>query len=330
MKRALILTLIPLVCALLALGVGHIYISPVDVLLGLGHLIAPETFPANQDTSMVIINIRLPRVLAAMCIGAAISVAGAAYQGLFQNPLMSPDLLGASHGAGFGASLAILLGFNIFGIQSTAFVFGMSAVGLVCLIGSRVRSNPLLGFLLTGVLVWSLFNAATSYLKFAADTYDKLPSLTFWLMGSLATITYQDLLIILAPLGVGFVGLLFMRWPLNVMTTGEENAKALGINTGVIRFLTIACATMLTAASVCIAGIIMWVGLLVPHIVRSLVGPNFRDLIPASISIGAVFLLVVDTLARTMSLLEIPLGVLTSFVCAPFFFYLMMRDKARF
>lgn len=282
----------------------------------------PHGLDANFDT--IIFTIRLPRILAAIIVGAALSVAGAAYQGIFKNPLVSPDILGASAGAGFGATLAIILSLNSLGIQLLAFAFGLLAVGVTYLIGARfVRTNISLILILAGILVGTLFSSFISLLKYVADPYEKLPAITFWLMGGLTRIELSDLYIVLVPVVVGLVPLFMLRWRLNVMAFGDEEAQTLGVNTKSLRLLTIVSATLVTAAVVSISGIIGWVGLLVPHLARFLVGPDYRLLIPASLLIGSIYLLLVDTLARAILPIEIPLGIFTAIIGAPLFIYLL-------
>lgn len=278
----------------------------------------------DENFEAVIFNIRLPRILAAIIVGAALSVAGAAYQGIFKNPLVSPDILGASAGAGFGATVAIILSLNGLGIQLFAFVFGLLAVFITYLIGSRlIRTNISLILVLAGIIVGTLFSSFISLLKYIADPYEKLPAITFWLMGGLARVEMSDIYIILVPVIVGLVPLFLIRWRLNVMVFGDEEAQSLGVNTSSLRLITIFSATLVTAAVVSISGIVGWVGLLVPHLARFLVGPNYRLLIPASLLLGSIYLLLVDTLARIILPIEIPLGIFTAIIGAPLFIYLL-------
>jgi len=274
--------------------------------------------------STVVILIRLPRILAAGLIGAALSTAGLSYQGMFRNPMVSPDILGASTGAGFGAALSILLGFGYFGITLTAFAFGLSAVLLACLVSRFSRLNGTLALILGGIMISSLFSAGTSFIKLIADTQDQLPAITYWLMGSLTSIRQTDLPFIAIPIGIGLLPLFFLRWRINLLTVGEDEAKSMGIHTGRLRLVVIICATLVTAASVAVSGMIGWVGLVIPHFSRMIFGYDYRRLIPASILMGAIFLIVVDNIARTVLTSEIPLGILTSFVGAPVFIYLIL------
>ena len=291
-------------------------------LLGLS-----KSWPDTVET--VLFSVRLPRVLAAMIIGAALSLSGATYQGLFKNPMVSTDILGASAGAGFGAAIAILLSFNVIGIQVFAFLFGMGAVMLTCVISTIIgrNNNEILVLVLTGMVVSTLFSSFISMIKYLADPDSKLPAITFWLMGGLSSITSEDVIILSITVLLGAVPLYLIRWKLNVLSFGEEEAKALGIDTFKIRFLVIVCSTLMTAAAVSLGGMIGWVGLIIPHFARMLVGPNYKVLIPTSILIGSTYILMVDDIARSLFPLEIPIGILTSLIGAPFFIFMLLKGK---
>ena len=321
------LVLLLLAMGLFSIGIGRYPVPPGEVI----RIILARVIPLEKtwiDTlETVVFNVRIPRIMAAVLVGAALSGAGAAYQGMFKNPLVSPDILGASAGAGFGASLAFFLSLSVFGTQALSFCLGLFAVLFAYLVGSRVRHDPLLALVLAGILISSVFSAATSLLKYVADPYDKLPAITFWLMGGLSSMTMHDLKLALIPIFLGAVPLYLVRWKINVLALGEEEAQALGLNTGRLKLLVVFCATLMTAASVSISGIIGWVGLLVPHIARMLVGPNYRVLLPTSFLVGGIFLLLVDNLARNIAAIEVPLGILTALVGAPFFIYLISRRR---
>ena len=274
----------------------------------------------------VVLNIRLPRIACAALVGAALSVAGASYQGMFRNPMVSPDLLGASTGAGFGAALAILCSFSYFGITVMAFCFGLAAVTLAYFVSRFSRLNATLGMVLAGVMIGSLFSAGTSFVKLVADTEDQLPAITYWLMGSLSSVKGRDTLFALIPIAVGTVPLLLLRWRVNLLTLSEAEARS--INTDRLRLAVIICATLVTSASVAVSGMIGWVGLVIPHFCRMLFGYDYRRLIPASILMGATFLMVVDNIARVITAGELPIGILTSFVGAPVFLYLIVTGGA--
>jgi len=268
--------------------------------------------------------VRGPRVLAAVLVGAALAVAGTAFQGLFRNPLVSPDILGASSGAALGAVIGIYFSLGVFGIQGLAFVGGIVAVAAVYMIGSAVRSrDPILVLVLTGVVVGSLLGAGVGLVKYLADPYNQLPAMTFWLLGSLSATTVSDLVPLFGPVALGTLVLLALRHRMNVMSLPDEEARALGLATGPLRVAIVAAATLVTSASVATAGIIGWVGLVVPHLARSLVGPDFSRLLPAAAILGGGYLLLIDTLARNIAQIEIPLGILTAVVGTPFFIWLL-------
>src|SRR5262250_3177186 len=280
-----------------------------------------EVLPAVEN---VVLLVRGPRVVAAALVGAALAVAGTAFQGLFRNPLVSPDILGASSGAALGAVLGIFFSLGVFAIQSLAFAGGLLAVAAVYLIGSAVRSrDPVLVLVLTGVVIGALLGAGVGLVKYLADPYNQLPAMTFWLLGSLSATTLSDLLPLFGPVAAGTLVLITLRWRMNVMSLPDEEARALGVPTGPLRVIIVAAATLVTSASVATAGIIGWVGLVVPHMARSLVGPDFARLIPAAALLGGGFLLVIDTVARNSAAIEIPLGILTAVVGTPFFIWLL-------
>ena len=309
---------------LLALTVGRYPVGLGDLLSVLyakatGH--RADVVPAVES---VILQVRGPRVIAAMLVGAALAVAGTAFQGLFRNPLVSPDILGASSGAALGAVTGIYLSLGVFAIQLVAFVGGLIAVAIVYVIGASVRSrDPILVLVLTGVVVGSLFGAGVGLVKYLADPYNQLPAMTFWLLGSLSATGIADLLPLFGPVALGAAVLIALRWRMNVMSLPEEEARALGVATGPLRIAIVAAATLVTSASVATAGIIGWVGLVVPHLARSLVGPDFARLLPAAAILGGGYLLLIDTLARTMAQVEIPLGILTAVIGTPFFIWLL-------
>ncbi len=277
--------------------------------------------PAAID---VLLQIRGPRVLAAVLVGAALAIAGAAFQGLFRNPLVSPDLLGASSGAALGAVLGIFFSLGVFAIEACAFAGGLVAVGAVYVVGSAMRArDPILLLVLTGVVIGALLGAGVGLVKYVADPYNQLPAMTFWLLGSLSATTASDLVPLVGPVALGTLVLVALRWRMNVMSLPDEEARALGVPTRPLRIAIIAAATLVTSASVAAAGIIGWVGLVVPHIARTLVGPDFAKLLPAAALLGGGFLLAIDTVARTATATEIPLGILTALVGTPFFIWLL-------
>ena len=276
----------------------------------------------------IVLNVRLPRILAAALIGAALSVAGVCYQGMFRNPMVSPDLLGASTGAGFGAALAILCAAGYLAITLSAFFFGLAAVLLAYLISRKSRLEEALSMVLAGMMISSLFTAGTSFIKLVADTDNQLPAITYWLMGSLTSVRAQDVRFAALPILIGLIPLLLLRWRINLLTLSDAEARSMGVDTRRLRLVVIVCATLMTAASVAISGMIGWVGLVIPHFCRILFGYDYRRLLPGCVMLGASFLMLVDTLARTLTTSEIPLGILTSFVGAPVFLYLILKGGA--
>ena len=277
----------------------------------------------------IVLNVRLPRILAAVLVGAALSVAGVCYQGMFRNPMVSPDLLGASTGAGFGAALAILCAASYAAITCSAFFFGLAAVLLAYLVSRGSRLDEALSMVLAGMMISSLFTAGTSFIKLVADASNQLPAITYWLMGSLTSVRRRDVLFAAGPILLGLVPLLLLRWRINLLTLSDAEARTMGVDTRRLRLVVIACATLMTAASVAVSGMIGWVGLVIPHFCRILFGYDYRRLLPGCALLGAGFLIVVDTLARTLTTAEIPLGILTSFVGAPVFLYLILTGGKR-
>jgi len=293
----------------------------IDLLIG-----KSQALPPTART--VLFEIRGPRVLSALLVGAALAAAGTAYQGMFRNPLVSPDILGVSTGAALGAVGAIFLSLGVFATQLFAFGGGLAAVALVYWIGSRMRGHePMLALVLTGVVIGTLLGSAIALLKYLADPYNQLPAITFWLLGSLAAIAPQDLAVA-APLALaGLAPMLLLRWRVNLLSLPDDEARALGVDTRRLRSVVVAAATLMTAAAVAVSGIIGWVGLLIPHAARLVVGPHFGRLLPLSMLIGAAFLLAVDTLCRTIAPIEVPPGVLTALIGTPFFLWLFALSR---
>ena len=319
---ALLLAALMLAAAL----VGAYPLSLGEMLAAVGRRLTGAPPQGQIDT--VLFEVRLPRVLAAVVVGAAIAAAGAAYQTLFRNPLVSPDILGVSTGAGLGAVLGIFLSLPVAGIQLSAFVIGLATVGLVYGIASMVHGrDPILVLVLAGVVVGSLAGAAISLMKILADPYDQLPAIVFWLLGSLSAIRKGEVWAAVPLVLIGLVPLVLLRWRINVLSLGDEEAKALGVEAGRLRLFVIAAATLMTASVVAISGVIGWVGLVIPHIARMAVGPSFDRLLPTAMLMGASYLLLVDTLARTMARIEVPIGILTAIIGAPFFLWLLAKGR---
>jgi iron complex transport system permease protein len=319
----IVLLLFLLIAFLTSLSVGRytIQLDSVFKILFLGERI-------DSTATFVIFNVRLPRVIAALAVGATLAVTGAAFQGLFKNPLVSSYQLGVSSGAGFGAALAIIAGAGTFLIQGSAFIFGMIAVGASFAISRIYKGSSTLTLVLAGIIVGSFFSALVSLMQYIADPRDTLPSIVFWLMGSLSSVTFNNLLPALAIMLVGIAGLIVVRWRINILAMGEDEARSLGINMKMLVGIVVACGTIATASAVCISGVIGWIGLVIPHIGRMIVGPDYKKLIPVSILIGGVYLVFIDDIARTLIAGEIPLGILTALLGTPFFAYLLSKSKA--
>ncbi|SUA53050.1 Probable ABC transporter permease protein HI_1471 [Oligella ureolytica] len=284
---------------------------------------------AETNADMVLWNLRLPRLLAGILVGASLAVAGASYQAMFKNPLVSPDILGVSAGAGLGAVFAIFLSLPLAAVQLFAFVGGLMAVALVYLISLTSRQfDPTLVLVLAGVAIGSLLGAGISLIKILADPYSQLATITFWLLGGLNAVSKSELLWALPFMLLGLLPLILLRWRINLLSLSDMEAQALGVNTGFLRFLLIICATLMTAAAVSFTGIIGWIGLVIPHVARLLVGPEFSRLLPSSLLIGSIFLVLTDNVARNAASIELPLGVLTSLIGAPFFLYLLLKGRS--
>ncbi|MBR4039178.1 MAG: iron ABC transporter permease [Clostridia bacterium] len=307
---------------------GRYDMSPLEVIRILLSRLIPMQETWSRSMEAVIMNVRLPRIALACMVGACLSLAGAAYQSVFQNPMAAPDILGASSGACFGAALAILLGLARGGVTVFAFAASMLTIALVYLVSARTKGARSVSILLSGVMISSLFSAGASYIKLVADPSDQLPEITYWMMGSLSGARLGDVTFALIPMALGALPLLLLRWRINLLTLSEEEATALGANTGRLRLIVVLSATLLTAGSVSVSGMIGWVGLVIPHLSRRLVGNNCRHLLPASMLMGAVFLLLVDNVSRNLLATEIPIGILTALIGAPFFIYLMTRKES--
>ncbi|HCY84896.1 MAG TPA: ABC transporter permease [Desulfobacteraceae bacterium] len=277
----------------------------------------------------IVVHIRLPRIILGAMVGASLSVSGAAFQGMFRNPLVSSGMLGVSSGAGFGAALALILFDHFFWVYPFSFGFGLIAVLLCFIIGRFTSANQSITLVLGGVIVGSVFSALISFLKYVADPMDELPAIVFWLMGSLSRADYTHILVAGIPMIAGTIGLIAVKWKLNVLAMGDREAQSLGLNVKAYRLFVIICATLATAGAVCVSGVIGWIGLVVPHMGRMLTGNDNRRLIPACISIGACFLIIVDDISRLLTSSEMPLGILTSILGGPFFIYLLKKTKGR-
>jgi iron complex transport system permease protein len=325
--RRLVLVVVPLVLLYVSLFVGRFYVAPADVIRILASCIVtiPHDWPDSVAT--IVLQIRLPRALVAMAVGAGLSISGAALQGMFRNPLVSTDVLGVSTAAGFGAALAILLDAGVLGLQLSAFAFGLLGVLITYMVARVYRTTPALMLVLSGVIVGAFFGALLSGAKFVADPESKLPAITYWLLGSFNATTSRTVFTVVPVIAVGIAGLLLVRWQLNVLSMGDDEARALGVRTEWLKGAIIACATLTTSAAVSVCGVVGWVGLVIPHLARMLVGPDHRALLPATLSLGASYMLLIDGLARTATAVEIPVGILTAIIGAPFFAYLQRRTS---
>ncbi len=313
---------------LVALAYGPFPLTLDDVVRATRRLAAGNDVGPTTSGEIVFMRVRLPRVAAAILVGAALSGAGATYQTLFRNPLVSPDILGVSTGAGLGAVLGILMSMSVLGIETLAFAGGVATVLLVYLISSSLRGHDrTLVLVLSGVVIGALAGACISLVKILADPYDQLPAITFWLLGSLAGVKLADLAVTAPLVLIGVVPLFMERWKIGVLSLGDDEARSLGVDVGRLRAVVIGGATLMTAAVVAISGVIGWIGLMMPHIARMMVGPNFNRLLPASMLLGAAFLLVVDTIARSLARVETPIGILTAVLGAPFFLWLLARGR---
>ena len=324
-KTVHIMGVILILCVFASFLLGR-YPVPLGELMGIlgSKLGLPiEKFWTDQMEAAVW-NIRLPRVVMSVLVGACLASAGASYQGVFQNPMASPDILGASAGAGFGAALAILLGASSVGITVGAFAASLVTVALVFTVSRHARGDRVLGLVLAGIMVSSLFQSGTSFLKLVADPNNQLPQITYWLMGSLSGAKWSDLGFVILPVLIGLIPLLALRWQLNVITMGDDEARAMGVNAHRVRMGIVICSTLVTASAVSVSGMIGWVGLVIPHMMRRLVGSDYRFLMPASMLGGGIFLLVVDNVSRNATTSGIPIGILTAFIGAPFFLWLIM------
>ena len=320
--------------ALLALFLLSFVVGRYGVPLGqVVRILLSGVLPLGQtwtdNMAIAVLNVRLPRILLACLVGCGLSAAGTGYQTVFQNPMAAPDILGASSGACFGASLAILTGQSAVMITVFAFLASLLSVALVYLVGNHTRGNRVVNLLLAGIMVGSLFSACTSYIKLVADPTNQLPQITYWLMGSLSGTRMGTVRFAAVCMAVGLVPLLLLRWRMNLLTLSPDEARAMGVHTDRLRLAVILSSTVLTAAAVSVSGMIGWVGLVIPHLSRRIVGSDCRRLMPMACLFGAAFLLLVDNMARCLTATEIPIGILTAFVGAPFFIYLMVKGGGR-
>ncbi|WP_461612414.1 FecCD family ABC transporter permease [Clostridium sp. Marseille-QA1073] len=310
-----------------SLFMGRYIVSPKVVLEILHSHIFKVNLNMYEVERSVVLRIRLPRTILSLLIGAGLAISGTTFQGLFKNPLVSPDVLGVSSGAGFGVALGILIFNNSTFTSLSAFTFGIVSVVLIFLLAKNKNKVTVLSLVLSGIVVSSIFSSLISLVKYVADPYDKLPAITYWLMGSFAKTSFKDIKLVIVPIMAGIIILLLLRWRINILSLRDEEANSLGVNPVKIRLIAIICATIITASSVTVVGVIGWVGLVIPHIARRIVGVDHKNLLPASGIIGAIFLTIVDIVARTATSVEIPIGILTALIGAPFFGYLLKRNR---
>jgi iron complex transport system permease protein len=322
-----------LLMVLVSLGVGRFPISAMEVLSLVSAALFGGTANAPENADLILFSIRGPRIVAAFAVGAALAAAGAAYQNLFRNPLVSPDILGVSSGAALGAVLGIFMALPLIAIQGLAFIGGLSAVAAIYLIGSSLARthghDAMLTLVLSGVVIGSLLGSGIALTKYLADPYNQLPAMTYWLLGSFASVTKKDLVVALPVIVLAMLPLLALRWRINLLALPDDEARALGQDVRRLRLIVIVAATLMTAASVAICGIIGWVGLVVPHAVRLLIGAEFSRLLPLTMLIGGTFMLLIDTIGRSVAQIEIPPGVLTAALGTPVFIWLMVATFRR-
>lgn len=324
-----LMALFTIILFIFSLGVGQFEIPLSDTIK---ILLSPLfDFEQTWDPMMekVILQIRLPRLIACVLVGGGLALSGAVFQGLFKNPLVSQDILGVSGGAGVGAAIAIALGFTGFGIQAFAFIGGILAVLMVVGIASLIRNKSTLILVLAGIIVGGFTSSFLTLIKYVVDPEVTLANITYWLMGSLANVIFPDVKMIYIPMVICIIVLLAMRWQINILTLGDNEAKILGKNVRGLRGIFIVCSTILTASAVCISGTIGWFGLVVPHIARLIVGENHQKMIPMSLFTGMVIMMLVDNTARTLTSTEIPLSVITGILGAPVFTYLLLRKRGK-
>ncbi len=328
-KTYFLLLISPIFIVFFSLFVGNYSLSLTEVINILVSKLSFAPYDPTNKALYIVWNIRMPRIILGMLVGASLAVSGVAFQSLFKNPLVSSSILGVTSGAGFGAALSILIFSSKNYTYIFAFGFGLLAVFLSYWIGRIYSTNSTVMLVLGGVVVSSVFSSLISLAKYMADPYNQLPTIVYWLMGSLSSASYKDIYLGGIPMVIGIIGLIISRWRLNVLSMGDREAQTLGINVNLNKAFIISCATLATAGAVSVSGNIGWVGLIIPHIGRMMFSNDNKYLIPISISLGASYLVLVDNLARTIGGAEIPLGILTSLLGGPFFVYLLKRTKGR-
>ncbi len=318
-----------LAIAVVALGLGRLSIAPTKVVRILVDNVVGLDQGWSDTEANVVERLRAPRVLLSMIIGGGLACCGAVLQGVLRNPLVAPQIIGVSSGASFGGALAIAAGLGSAFLVAGAFLFGLAAVLLVFLMSRVEGRTPLLMLVLSGVVVAAFFSALVSGLTYLADPQQRLPAIVFWLLGSLATASWDSVLTAVIPIGAGVAVMMALRWRINVLSLGDEDARALGVRVELLRWTLLVATTVVVAGAVAVTGVIGWVGLVVAHLGRMLVGPDHRVLLPVSFLVGAAYLTTMDTAARTAVASEIPIGILTALVGGPAFFALLRRTRGR-
>lgn len=323
----IILFILPIVCAIVALSIGRMNVNSLDIINLFKNLILKRELDPMLES--VIINIRLPRIITALIVGAGLTVAGITFQSLFSNPLATPDILGVTSASSLGAIIAILLSQNTMGIQLIALITGLLSIFITLRLVKSVGSSIIM-LVLSGIIVSSLANALSSLLKYTADPTDKLPQITYWLMGSFGRASYDNLILAAPLILISIIIVYKMRWRLNILSLSEDEAKSLGINVKRTRLLFIFTSTLITASSVSLCGQVGWIGLIIPHICRMIVGANNSYTVPIGISFGAAFMALIESLSRTVSIIELPISILTAIIGAPIFIILLRESGGQF
>ncbi len=327
MKTIVLLGTVLIVLFLFSLTLGQYDVGIKEVFEYLLFKLGFITLEDYEVMENVIMQIRFPRILAAILIGASLAVSGVAFQSMFKNPLVSPGILGVLSGASFGAAMGMIFFKEFIYIQISSFVFGIAAVAIALFIAMFNRQNQVIMLILGGVVSSAFFSSMLSITKYIADPYDDLPAIVYWLMGSLALMDKDTVLVVTIPILLGILLMVFLSKYLNILSLGDEEARSLGINVKLIRFVIILVATFISAFTVVLAGMIGWVGLVIPHIARMLFGANNMIIVPVSALLGGIYLLVIDNLSRSMFDVEIPIGILTSLIGIPFFAYALKNVK---
>lgn len=320
----LIMILLPIATAIISMCIGRMNLSMIEVINTLF-----DAAKGNRDSQnySIVINLRAPRIIMAIIVGAGLTCAGNAFQSLFSNPLATPDVLGVTSGTCVGAIIAIIMSMGIMETQLLALAFGLFSVWITMVLARDRNGQSVVFLVLAGVIISALFNAVGSLLKYTADPLDKLPAITYWLMGSFTSASYKKIMIGSPLILSGIAVIYLMRWKLNILSLSSDEARASGMNLKTTRLIFVLAATVITASCVSMCGQVGWIGLLIPHCSRMLVGSNNRYVVPVGISIGASFMIIIDTFSRSISVIELPLSILTAIIGAPVFISLLKRKR---